>query len=227
VLLIDAATFALAAILRAPLPGPLPAAGGERGSFVADARAGLRFIWSSPLVRTIAVAFAAIVLVNGVDDMALVFLATDELAAGQAAASLLYAGVGLGLLAGYALLTRYGARLPLAGLLVGGFALNSAGNLLSGLAWAVAAAIVMQSVRGLGIAGMDIATNTLLQRSVPDGIRGRVFANLAGVIGVAAGLSYAGGGLLFAATSARLTLVLAGAAGLLVTAAAAAALGRR
>jgi MFS family permease len=228
VLVADAATFALAALILASLP-PLAHVRieGARSSLAADALAGLRVVWSLPLVRTVAIGFAAIVLANGVDDVALVFLARGELGAGQAATSLLYAGVGLGLLAGYALLARYGARAPLAVLLLLGFVLNSLGNLLTGLAWAVAAALVMQGVRGLGIAGMDTAANTLLQRAVPEGMRGRVFANLAGAIGVAAGLSYVLGGLLLAATSARWTLVLAGAAGLLVTAATAAALARR
>jgi MFS family permease len=219
VLLVDAATFAVSAVILASLPRlpPTAVAGQERTSFVADARAGLRYIWAVPLVRAIAVGFFAIVAVNGVDDVALVFLATDELDGGQAAASLLYAGVGLGLLVGYALLSRYGARLSLVWLLVLGFAVNSAGNLLSGVAWAVGAALVMQTVRGLGISAMDIATNTLLQRRVPPAMLGRVFGNLYGAIGVAAGLSYALGGLLLDLSSARVTLVAAGAAGLLVT----------
>ena len=46
---------------------------------------------------------------------------------------------------------------------------------------------------------------------------GRVFGNLYGLIGVAAGLSYLGGGLLLDATSAPVTFVIAGAAGTLIT----------
>ena len=87
-------------------------------------------------------------------------------------------------------------------LLLVGFAVSSVGNLLTGLAWAVAVAFALQAVRGLGLAAMDVASNTLLQRLVPDRMLGRVFGNLYGVIGVAAGLSYVGGGLLLDATSA-------------------------
>jgi hypothetical protein len=43
---------------------------------------------------------------------------------------------------------------------------------------------------------IDVGTNTLVQRSVPPGMQGRVFANLYGAIGLAAGLSYALGGVL-------------------------------
>ena len=75
----------------------------------------------------------------------------------------------------------------------------------------------MQTVRGLGIAAMDVATNTLLQRLVPPGMLGRVFGNLYGAIGVAAALSYVGGGLLLDATSAPVTLMVAGAGGTLAT----------
>ena len=90
-------------------------------------------------------------------------------------------------------------------LLIAGFAVSSVGNLLTGLAWAVAVAFVLQTVRGLGIAAMDVGSNTLLQRLVPNHMLGRVFGNLYGAIGVAAGLSYIGGGLLLDATSAPLT----------------------
>jgi MFS family permease len=102
-------------------------------------------------------------------------------------------------------------------LLVAGFAVNSAGNLLTGLTWAVTAAFMTQFIRGFGIAAMDVATNTLLQRLVPPRMLGRVFGNLYGAIGVAAALSYIAGGFLLDATSAPITLLIAGGGGLLAT----------
>jgi hypothetical protein len=113
--------------------------------------------------------------------------------------------VGLGLTAGYALLTK--ARMPLTVLLIVGFAVSSAGNLLTGVAarvvpgalWAAGAVFAMQAGRGLGIAAIDVASNTLLQKLVPDAMLGRVFANLYGAVGIAAALSYVGGGLLLGA----------------------------
>jgi MFS family permease len=109
-------------------------------------------------------------------------------------------------------------------LLLAGLGVSSAGNLLSGLAWAVAAAFTMQTIRGIGIAGMDVATNTLFQRLVPPAMLGRVFGNLYGTIGVAAALSYVFGGLLLDLTSPRVTFIVAGAGGLLATLATALAL---
>jgi MFS family permease len=228
VLLVDAATFGVSAVvlgLLPPLPGAAPDGGG-RPSFLADARAGLRYLGGQATVRAVVFGYFAIVACNGIDDVALVFLATDTLGAGEAAVGLLLAAVGIGLLAGYALLARTRARVPMPALLLAGFAVSSAGNLLTGLAWAVAAAFAVQAVRGLGIAALDVAATTLVQRTVPPHLLGRVFGSLYGGIGVAAALAYLLGGLLLDRTTPRVAFVAAGAAGLLATGVTAVALRR-
>ncbi|MFG1867093.1 MFS transporter [Micromonospora arborensis] len=226
VLLVDAVTFLLSAALLATLPR-VPAAGNAgRSSLLRDARTGLGYLWSTPVVRVVTLGFCAVVACNGVDDVALVLLATKTFHAGPSAVGLLLGAVGLGLFVGYLLLGRYGMRASTAALLIAGFAISSVGNLLTGLAWAVGAAIVMQAVRGLGIAAMDVASSTLLQRVVPEAMLGRVFGNLYGVIGIAAALSYLGGSLLLDATSPPTTLLVAGAGGTLATAVTAWALRR-
>ena len=177
-------------------------------------------------MRIIALGFFAVVASNGIDDVALVFLAKDSLGGGNSAASVLYAAVGVGLLMGYALLAYYTRRVSMILLLLLGFGVSSAGNLFSGFAWAITAAFFMQTVRGIGTAGMDVAANTLIQRLVPAAMLGRVFGNLYGAIGVAAGLSYILGGVLLDLTSPRPTFIIAGTGGLLATLAAALALRR-
>jgi hypothetical protein len=62
-----------------------------------------------------------VVAANGIDDVALLVLATETLEAGRSTAALLLAAVGIGLLIGYALLARAGTRLSLVALLVSGF----------------------------------------------------------------------------------------------------------
>jgi len=227
VLLVDAATFLVSAALLAFLPamGTTPGLG-RQASFLADARAGLGYVWAEPTVRAVIGGYVAIVACNGIDDVALVFLATDTLGGGGRAVGLLLAAVGVGLLAGYAVLARARGRLPMTALLLAGFAVSSAGNLLTGLAWAVAAAFVVQAVRGLGIAALDVAATTLLQRIVPARLLGRVFGSLYGGIGVAAAFAYLAGGLLLDRTGPRVAFVAAGAAGLLATGATAQALRR-
>jgi MFS family permease len=219
VLLVDAVTFVVSAALLASLPSlpPAPAEEGDRVSLLTDAKAGLCYIWAVPVVRIIGLGSFAVVALNGIDDVALVFLGKDSLGGGDPAASVLYAAVGVGLLVGYALLAGYAGGVSTVSLLLLGFGLSSAGNLFSGLVWAVAAAFVMQTICGVGISAMDVATNTLIQRLVPPTMLGRVFGNLYGAIGIAAGLSYVLGGLLLDLTSPRPTFIIAGTGGLLAT----------
>jgi MFS family permease len=227
ILFIDAATFFASAVLLSRLPSLPPSEESDGGSFLGNARAGLGYIWRTKVVRVIGLGFFAGVAFSGVDDVAMVFLAKDELHGGNSAAATLYAGVGIGLVVGYALLSRLGSKLSMLPLMVIGFAVASAGNLFTGLAWAIGAALALQTIRGLGIAALDVAINTHLQRVVPAAMLGRVFGNLYGAIGLAAGVSYVFGGLLLEHTNARVTFVVAGAGGLLAAAATALALSTR
>jgi MFS family permease len=242
VLLVDAASFLVSAALLGLLPALAGPSRGPGPSFLADAAGGLRYLRGQAVVRAVALGYFAVVACTGIDDVALVFLATATFGAGEAAVGLLLAAAGIGLLAGYALLARAGPGLrgihrgttpaaaprtpPAAGLLLAGFAVSSAGNLLTGLAWAVAAAFAVQAVRGLGIAAIDVAATTLVQRIVPARLLGRVFGTLYGGIGVAAAVSYLLGGLLLDRTTPRVAFVAAGTAGLLATATTALALRR-
>ncbi len=246
----DAATFAISASLLLTLPKLARAAqaarpGGGGGAFPAksaagvtralasharamlgEARAGLGYIARDKVIRVVTIAFCAVVMFNAVDDVALVFLARHTLHGSNAAASLVYAGSGLGLLAGFLLLARAGQRLAIPLLILAGYAVSSLGNLLTGVSFAIVAALGFQVVRGLGLAAMDTGHNTLIQRNVPPAMLGRVFGNVYGAVGVAAGVSYLLGGLLLDATNARVTLVVAGTGGLLAAAAAAVLLPR-
>jgi len=219
-LLVDVATFAISAgllltihVLTGRLEPTARGPGSMRG-LLAEARAGLTYLWRNPALRVITLAFCAVVLFNGVDDVALVFLARHALHGSNSAASLVYAGAGLGLLAGFLLLARVGPRLAMPLLILAGYAVSSAGNLLTGVAVTILAALGFQVVRGLGIAGMDVGHTTLIQRLVPPEMLGRVFGNVYGAVGAAAGLSYVFGGLLLDATNARVTLIVAGSGGL-------------
>ena len=226
-LLVDVASF----LVSAALLGVMPALAREQRwaptSFLDDARAGLSYLWRSRIVRAITLGYVGVVAFSGIDDVALVFLATDALDAGVSAVGLLLAAVGLGLLIGYALIGRGNTRMSMVVLLISGFATASAGNLLTGLAWAVAAAFALQAVRGIGIAALDVAANTMLQHTVPAALLGRVFGTLYGAIGLAAGFSYLAGGVLLDFAGPRVTLVVAGAGGLLVTLATASVLRHR
>ena len=226
-LLVDVASFLVSAALLGVMPALAREQRSAPTSFLGDARAGLSYLWRSRIVRAITLGYVGVVAFSGIDDVALVFLATDALDAGVSAVGLLLAAVGLGLLIGYALIGRGNTRMSMVVLLISGFATASAGNLLTGLAWAVAAAFALQAVRGIGIAALDVAANTMLQHAVPAALLGRVFGTLHGAIGLAAGFSYLAGGVLLDFAGPRVTLVVAGAGGLLVTLATASALRHR
>jgi MFS family permease len=218
VLTLDALTFlASAGLLR--FLGRTSSA--QRSTtLLGDARTGLGHLLRTPVLRAVVLGFCGVVAFNGVDDVALVVLGGTAPRAG-----LLLGAAGVGLLLGYPLLGRYGTGFGPRLLIIAGFGVNSLGNLLTGAtAGVLAAAFVAQAVRGLGIAAMDIGTNTALQRLVPDHLLGRAFGNLYGAVGVAAAVSYLGGAFVLDGTSAPLTLVSAGAGGLAVTAATALAL---
>lgn len=217
VLLVDAASYAVSALLLTRLPALRRPGQTAVPGLLAQAREGLRHLWRLRPVRILALGYCGVVAANGIDDVALLVLATDTLRAGESVTALLLGAVGLGLLLGYAALARGGGRIGMVTLLIAGFAVSSIGNLLTGLAWAVAVAFGLQALRGIGLAAMDVASNTLLQRLVPDAMLGRVFGNLYGLIGLAAGVSYVAGGLLLDATSAPVTFLAAGFAGTLVT----------
>jgi MFS family permease len=230
---LDAGTFAVSAALLLRLPQLTPAgtggalarpAGRDVRRLLAEAADGLAYLWRSKVVRIITLAFCAVVLFNAVDDVALVFLARRTLHGSTSAVSLVYAGAGIGLLAGFLLIARARRQLAIPVLIVAGYAVSSLGNLLTGASFAIAAAFGFQAIRGLGIAAMDVGHNTLIQREVPADMLGRVFANVYGAVGVAAGLSYLLGGLLLDAAGPRFTLVVAGAGGLASAAVAAIAL---
>jgi MFS family permease len=227
VLLVDVATFLVSAVLLGLLP-QLPAveSKGARTAVLTDAIAGLRYVLTAPLIRAVVLGFTAVVAFNGVDDVALIFLARDTLHAGGSAVALLYGAVGIGLLVGYALLRRRPQRFSLVALAVAGFAISSLGNLLTGVAWAIAVAFAVQLLRGVGLSAIDVGVNTFLQRQVSAGMRGRVFGNLYAGIGAAAAASYLLGALLLELTDPRTTFIVAGGGGLGATVATAAAASR-
>ena len=61
-------------------------------------------------MRIVALGFCAVVLCTGVDDVALVVLAKEDLGTTDSVAALLLGAVGFGLTAGYALLSKLGDR---------------------------------------------------------------------------------------------------------------------
>jgi MFS family permease len=182
---------------------------------------GLRILTHDRLVGRLTLCFWAVVLVSAGDDLVLPFLAARDLDAGPLAVGVLLAGASVGLVIGLALMAWWGRHLAARSAILFGFGLVGAGNLATAGAPVVAAAVAAQIVRGAGVAVFEPSVRTLLQRSVPRPVLGRVFANVYGGVNLCAAASYAIAGPLLDTTSPRVVFVLIGGGGLAVTAAAA------
>jgi hypothetical protein len=159
-------------------------------------------------VRAATIAFFVMGL-GAANDVALPFLAR-EVGGGDISVGVVYASVAAGLIAGFALLTRlHLAVAPFVGFVAGAL-VHGAGDLLTGLAGTIALVVAFQFVRGIGAAAIDVNLQTLLQRSVPGDMLGRVFANVYGSVGIAAAISTGVAGVVVDATSPGTVLVLSG-----------------
>lgn len=210
-LALDALTFVASVPLLARLPR-LRAEAGAEVRWAEAAREGVRFTVRDPVARVVALAFLLAGL-GAADDVALPFLATT-LGAGEVGIGVLYAAVGAGLVGTYVIVGRGTRHRVAAAAFVAGAAAAGAANVLTGLAPTIVAAVAFQVGRGAGLAVFDATLQTLLQRSVPPHLLGRVFANVYGAVNVAAAAALLAGGPLLDATSARTVLVLSGVAGL-------------
>jgi len=140
VLLVDAATFLGSAVLLTRLPALRAAdrAGGDggdgggmpdgaaRAGLGRDIRDGLGYLRRAVVPRTVLLGFLGVVACNGIDDVALVFLAKQNLGGGDRSVAALLGAVGIGLLVGYWLLGRpRAAGASMLMVLVVGFAISA------------------------------------------------------------------------------------------------------
>jgi MFS family permease len=218
VLGIDVLTFLASPLLLARLP-PLTLEVEPEGGVLHEARAGLGAIWQHRIVRVLSVAFWSMAVFTAADDAALPFLGTHVFHSSASPVSLLYAAGGVGVLVGLAVLSRR-TRTPVA-IAITGMAVGCLGNALTGLAPVLALAYATQAVRGIGNAWIGVGVDTAVQREVPRAMRGRVFANLYGGVGIAAGVSYVAGGTLVDTVGPRAVLTGGGMVGIAIAGAAA------
>jgi MFS family permease len=213
---------AVSAWLVAPLARRLeavPAAVSDDRS--EDAVAVLGVLRSAPgvgiLLALLAVQFVAI----GALDVLVVVLAIKVLALGSSGAGYLDAAFGAGgVLGGFAAMALIGRRRLVPPLLLAAVAWGAAFLVLG--AWpTVVGAFALLAAAGAGRTLLDVAGRTLLQRIVPDGVRGRVFGLLEGSSMLSLAIGSASVPLLAAAGGPRAAV--AGVGGLLVVGAAATA----
>jgi MFS family permease len=213
----NALSFVLSALFLVGLP-PLraPSAGGEARGFLAVGMDGLRFARRNRVVRTLIVALFVGVAFAGLDDVALVFLVRETLDGSALAYGLVTGAYGVGMLLGSLGLSWKGTAAAAGTVFLLGWVASGIGAVLTGIAPLIALVAVGQAVAGVGNAVEVVAMDTLVQRSVPREMLGRVF----GLVGTAAPaghtLAFAGGGFLVDLLGPRVVFLIAGLGVLLV-----------
>ena len=213
----NALSFVLSALFLLGLP-PLraPAHGGEARGFLAVGVDGLRFAWRNRVVRTLIVALFVGVAFAGLDDVALVFLVRETFHGSALVYGLVTGAYGVGMLLGSIGLSWKGTAAAAGTVFLLGWVAGGVGAVLTGIAPLIALVAVGQAIAGVGNAVEVVAMDTLVQRSVPREMLGRVF----GLVGTAAPaghtLAFAAGGFLVDATSPKTVFLIAGFGVLLV-----------
>lgn len=185
--LINAITFAIIAAVLWRLPpstNVLARATGAAGADAAraapttsQAAAGRRRSWTAgmevrPLMGIATMRFVDGAIYGGVGVLTVV-LATDVLGAGEAATGYLNAAIGIGGVAGAVLSALLVLRRSLAGPLLLGAVVVTAGSVLLGLAGVLVVAMVAIVFISAGHLILDVIDTTLLQRVTTDAVRGR------------------------------------------------------
>jgi len=219
--LADAVTYLISAILLSTVPLPHPSRDSEEEEgFVRELRSGFDYLLGARVPLAIVVgAFLTILTINATVP-AEVFLAKETFGTGDAGYGLLVSLWGGGMVLGSAMMAVLGDRINLVLLYFLSIFVGASALVGTGLAPAFVLALGALTVEGVATGIDNVATDTILQKRVPEAFLGRVFSIR--FLGYSAGeaLAYPLGGLLVDAVGPRSTYLLAGiataAAGLLV-----------
>jgi MFS family permease len=216
---LDSATYLISAILLSRIPLPRPQ--GEReGTLVRELRAGFAYLGRARVPMALVMGAFLLNFTTDLTVPAEAFLARETFGAGSVGYGLLVSVWGAGMIVGSALAAVLENRLNLiiiylVSIFIWGLALVG-----TGLAPAFVIALGALAVAGVSNGVDNVATDTVLQRRVPDIFLGRVFSVRFLGYTVGEALAYQVGGLTMDATGPRFVYLVAGvataAAGLLI-----------
>lgn len=148
----------------------------SRGGVGAEMLAGINAIASEPRLRLLIGLYAAQTFVDGALGVLIAVLALDLLDLGGGTVGFMNSALGIGGVLGAVAATALGARGRLAGDFGLGIVLWGIPIVAIGVWPNAATALILLGVVGLGNTVVDVSSDTLLQRSVPSDVLGRVFA---------------------------------------------------
>jgi len=215
-LMINATTFVVSALLLSRLTGVGRPAEVSGGTLLSDTRAGIRAVMRDRMTRTLMCTSGAVVMVAGTMNVAELVLAQRELGAGSSGFALLVCAYGCGLVGGSLLGASDADEDGLRRRYLIGLVLLGAGLVGSSLAPVVGVAMATFALSGLGNGLFVVSDRVLLQRIVPERLHGRAFGLLDAVESWGFGGALIAGGALASAYGGRTTFALAGVGTLLV-----------
>ena len=206
---LNGASFLLSAWLlrRMPLEGPAAPAPRRR---LADVAEGLRIIRHSRFLGTLAGVQGLAALSAGATSALLVVLAEDHLRVGAGRFGLLIGAIGVGAGLGPMVLRRFIANPRRPAMLFGPYLLRGGVDLSLAASSNFGVGLVALGVYGVGTSTGMVTYNSLLQLTVPERLRGRIFAFYDVVWQSARLMSIGIGGVLADAIGIRAVYVLGG-----------------
>ena len=146
------------------------------GTVVANLRDGMRTLWSLPLLRSLFIAGAPVSLAFGLWNVLLLPMAIRELHATEFEYGLQEGLTSVGFVIGALLLAKFVDRLAEGEWIVGSIISMAVCGIAYGLAPNIWIGIVFVMLSGFFNAPYGVARRTLMQRSTPREMRGRVFS---------------------------------------------------
>jgi len=210
--LLDALTFLVSAAFLSTIPLPAPERDDGEEGFFRELRAGFGYLAGArvPLVIIVG-AFLATLTANAAIP-AEAFLARDTFDAGDVGYGLLASLWGGGMILGSALVAVLGGRINLVLLYFVSIFATALAFVGVGLSPTFALALGAIAVAGAANGVDNVATDTILQRRVPDAFLGRVFAARFLTFSAGEAFAYPIGGLAVDALGPRSTYLVTGAA---------------
>lgn len=203
--------FLLAAASVAGLQPAQQVRAGAKGGIADTLLGGLHALRDHPHAALLLGILAVQTLVRGVLSVLIVAGAVQLLLMGEEGVGFLNAAIGAGGFVGALSAMALVGRSRLASGVVLGLVLWGTPILVTGIVPAVWVALLAMAVLGAGNAVLDVAAFTLLQRSVPNAVRGRVFGVLEALVMLTVGIGAAVGPLLVSALGVQGAFIATGA----------------